>query len=505
MKQIFSIAVAALLFSQVSAQADLKQVDKYLSQMQKEWNVPSMTVGIVKDGELVFSKGYGVKKVGENEKPNGNTLYAVASNSKAFTSAAIALLVQQGKLDWDDKVVDHVPYFELYDEYVTAQTTIRDLLSHRVGLATFSGDIIWYRSTLTSEEVVRRLKYLPQAFDFRSGFGYSNVMYVTAGEVIKAVSGQTWDEFVKENFLDVLGMDRSITSIRQLENTDNYATPHAVVDGENVPIAWTNWDAVAPTGGLISSVNDMAQWVIFNLNNGIWKGDTILTNTSRNIMWTLHNVYPTDYTDEDFATHFRGYGLGWGLSDYHGHLRVGHSGGYDGMITYVQMIPDEDLGVIVLTNGMKSPIVAAANYVIDAYLELPEEDYSKQMLERLELYGKMDTRIQERKEARIPDTKPTLPLENYTGTYYADIYGNISVSQEGDNLAISFEHSPDFEATLTHWHHDVFSIEWKQPLAWFSFGTVKFNLNHQLDVESLSFDVPNDDIWFHELKPVKRK
>ena len=485
------------------AQVNLKKIDKYLSQMQEDWNVPGMTVGIVKNGELVFSKGYGQKEAGKYEAPDGNTLYAVASNSKAFTSAAIALLVQQGQLGWDDKVIDHLPYFQLYNDYVTQNTTIRDLLSHRVGLGTFSGDVIWYRSDLTAEEVVKRIKHLSPAYNFRAGYGYSNVMYVTAGEVIKAVSGQTWSAFIKENFLDMLGMNRSITSIKQLETTDNYATPHALIDGENVPIEWTNWDAVAPTGGLISSINDMAAWVIFNLNNGVWQGDTILSQSSRNLVWTPHNNYRVDHTDDDFATHFRAYGLGWVLADYHGRLRVGHSGGYDGMITYVQMIPDEDLGVIVLTNGMKSPIVAAANYIIDAYLNLPEKDYSTQMLERWEKRNKQDTRIAKRKEARVKNTEPSLPLEAYTGTYYEDIYGNITISKAGDDLHISFEHTPDFEATLTHWHYDIWQIRWKKPLAWFSFGTVKFHLDHKLEVESLSFDVPNDDIWFYEMKPKK--
>lgn len=502
MKKTISLLILFISASSL-AQVNINKIDEYLEKTQKEWNVPGMTVGIVKDGKLVFSKGYGVKEIGKDNKPDGNTLYAVASNSKAFTASAIALLVQQGKLDWDDKVKDYLPYFQLYDEYVTENATIRDILSHRIGLGTFSGDVIWYRSELTAEEILKRVQYLDPAFEFRAGYGYSNVMYTAAGEVIKSVSGKSWDEFIKENFLDPLQMNRSITSINKLKETNNFATPHALINGKNIPIEWTNWDAVGPMGGLISSVNDMAQWVIFNLRNGIWEGDTILSERSRNLLWTPHNNYVVDHTDDDFATHFRGYGLGWGLSDYHGHLKAGHSGGYDGMITYVQMIPDQNMGVIVLTNGMKSPIVAAANYVIDAYLGLPEKDYSAEMLARWEKRQEHDTRIENRKNARVMNTKPSLPLESYTGTYHADIYGDITISQSKDNLQISFEHTPDFEATLTHWHYDIWKINWRKPLAWFSFGTIKFQLDHQLNVEGFTFDIPNDDIWFYELKPKK--
>lgn len=203
------LLISGTLFAQ---QVNLEKLDAYFEKTAKDWGIPGMSVGIVKDGEIVFSKGYGVLEVNKPEKPDGNTLYAIASNSKAFTSAIIAMLVQEGKLNWKDKVQKYLPYFELYNSFVSNETTIKDLLCHRVGLGTFSGDVIWYKSDLTSEEIIKRLKYIPKQYNFRDGYGYSNVMYITAGEVIKTVTGKTWGENVQERILDPVGMKRTIYS-----------------------------------------------------------------------------------------------------------------------------------------------------------------------------------------------------------------------------------------------------------------------------------------------------
>ena len=496
-----------LLHSVVVAQksehkALIKKLDAYYEQMAKDWGIPSMSIGIVKDGKMIFAKGYGVKEVGKKEKPDEHTLYAIASNSKAFTTAIIAQLVQEGKLSWTDKVKDYLPYFELYDPFVTQAVTIEDLLCHRVGLGTFSGDVIWYKADLTAEEIIRRIKHLPPAYNFRDGYGYSNLMYITAGEIIRKVTGKSWGENVKERFFNPLGMDRAITSLEDLDKVGNYATPHAYENGKNISIPWVDWETVAATGGVIASVSDVCKWMIFNLNHGVIEQDTLLSPASRNRLWTPHNTFTVDHTKpNDFKRHFSGYGLGWGLSDYHGRLRVGHTGGYDGMITAVNMIPDENLGVVVLTNGMKSPIMAATYYTLDTFLGIDGKDWSKSMLERVNTRIADDKRISDRKAARVEGTKPSLPLENYVGTYYAKNYGKIMVSLVDDQLKISFEHTKEYEAKLSHWHYDVFQIEWKYPQAWYSFGTLKFNTDNNLKVTGITFDVPNDDIFFEEIKP----
>jgi CubicO group peptidase (beta-lactamase class C family) len=483
---------------------DLQRLDAWYEQVLRDWQLPGMAIGIIKDGELIFSKGYGELEVGKAGTPDANTNFAIASNSKAFTAALIAMLVQDDILDWNDKVKDHLPYFELYDPWVSSQVTVRDLLCHRVGLGTFSGDVIWYLSELTAEEIIRRVRYLPQAFDFRAGYGYSNLMYVAAGEVIRQVTGKTWEENIRERILEPLGMQRTIVRIQDLESTGNYASPHARIDGKNVPIDWVDWEQVAATGGLISSVNDVAKWMIFNMNHGIIGNDTLLTRQSFNMLWTPHVSYTVDHTREnDFNRHFNGYGLGWGLSDYYGRLSVGHTGGYDGMISEVRMLPKEGLGVVVLTNGVMSPIGAVTNYTLETLLGLEPRDWSAEMLPRALSRQQEDPRITAIKNARVRGTQPTLPIREYAGTYHADIYGNIIVRQDGNNLRVEFEHSPKLTASLHHWHHDVWEIRWDEPQAWFGFGTLQFNLDNKRQIKGLTFDVPNRDIFFHELKPVR--
>ena len=505
-KKILSVLFFTITIASISsAQVDLKKLDAYYAEAIKDWGIPGMSIGIVKDGKLIFSKGYGVKEVGKAEAPDQNTLFAIASNSKAFTSAAIARLVQDGKLGWNDKVKKYLPYFELYDPWVSSETTIRDILSHRVGLGTFSGDLLWYRSTLSAEEIIRRVKYLPRAYDFRSGYGYSNVMYITAGEVIQKITNKTWDQFIREQFLSPLGMTRTISTTKDLDKMGNYAMPHALFGEEHKPIPWEDWNHVAATGGIISSVNDLSQWIIFNLNHGIWKTDTLLTARSRNMLWTPHNTFVVDHTGKDKSTHMRGYALGWGLNDYRGRLRIGHTGGYSGMLSAVALIPDENLGIVVLTNGMKGLFGPLVNYTIDAFLKAPEKDWAAESLANLK--KNKDTRIDDRKKARAFNTKPTLALDQYVGEYRNEGYGKISVKQEGGKLKIYFEHTPDLTATLEHWHYDVWEMKWDNPqiLAWFSFGTVKFDLDNNAKVTGISFDVPNDDFWFEELNAKRVK
>jgi len=509
MKHLFLIIVTAVLIpfylqGQNNSPVDFNKLDNYYEQMVAAWDVPGMATGVVKDGELIFSGAYGVLEEGKKAQPDKNTLYGIASNSKAFTSAIIAMLVQEGKLNWNDKVRDYIPYFEVYDPWVSNEVTIRDLLSHRVGLGTFSGDIIWYKSDFTPQEIVKKAKHIPQAFDFRAGYGYSNIMYITAGEVIKAVTGKPWSENVKERIFEPLGMNRSITSPESLDEKGNYVTPHARQDEKNIPIEWVNWEDVGALGGVISSVEDLSKWMIFNLNHGIIGKDTLLTEKNINLMWTPHNNFVIDhFSAHDFNTHFRGYGLGWGLSDFHGRMRVAHTGAIDGMITGISLIPDEKLGVVVLTNGMKTPYSAAANYALELFLGLSPRDWSAENLERYNNRQQSDTRISSRKEKRVPNTEPSLPLEKYTGTYYSDIHGNIYITLENNQLRMEFEHAEPLAATLKHWHYDVWEIIWEEKHAWFDFGTVKFTTDNNLNIQGMDFDVPNNDIFFDELKPYR--
>ncbi len=481
-----------------------EEMDAYYEKMVREWDLPSASIGIVKDGKLVFTGNYGYRDIENKEKPDSNTLYAIASNSKAFTSTIIGMLVEEGKLDWNDPVRKYIPDFKLYDAWVSEHTTIRDILSHRVGLGTFSGDNIWYKTTFSAEEMIRRIQYVPQAYEFRAGYGYSNLMYITAGEIIYKITGKTWAENVKERILTPLGMDRTISSVKQLKSTANFAEPYARRDEANYKIPWVNWDAVAATGGLISSVNDLSKWMIFNMGNGIVGEDTLVSKTTRNMVWTPHNSHTIDHTKPySHGRHFSAYGLGWGLSDYHGRLKVSHTGGYDGMISALTLVPEEKLGIIVLTNGVKSPITAATYYALEKVLGLESKDWSSSELKRVTQNLEKDNRIAERKAKRVENTEPTVPIENVLGDYESKLIGDITIEQKKDKILLVFKNAPLLNAELIHWHYDTWQIKWLEPQAWFSFGTIKFNIDNNRKILGFDFDVPNNDFFFEELKPLR--
>ncbi|WP_421872158.1 serine hydrolase [Marinoscillum sp.] len=499
MKQYSFITLFCLTLI-ASAQPDTQVLDEYLSKARKDWEVPGMAVAIVKDGEIVLAKGYGTKALTSKEPVNGETLFAIASNTKAFIASSLAKLVAEGKIKWTDRVIDYLPYFELYDSYTTTHTTIEDLLSHRVGLGTFSGDLMWYKSELTAEEVIKKVRYVPQAYDFRAGYGYSNLMFITAGEVIKKVTGKEWSDYVKESFFKPLGMSRTITSTDDL--SDNYAMPHKPMQEKQEVIDWVNWDNMGAAGGIISSANDMAQWMILNLNRGVINEDTLIDPSAHNILWTPHNNHVVSLSAQDnlIGRHFSGYGLGWGLSDYDGNLMVTHGGGYDGMYSYQMLIPDQKLGVMVLTNTMKGLSSAVALWVVDRFLENPDRDYSSERLKASKENASQADAIDERLAERNKKVGPTLGKREYVGTYESGMHGQVTITLRDDGTYnMNFADAPKLSATLTHWHYNIWQINWDETHAWFDFGTVQFLLDNNLKVSGLQFDVPNHDIFFDEV------
>lgn len=503
-------AVFVILFlapALAAAQVDLRALDAYFAKAQQQWPVPGVSVAIVKDGRVVLEKGYGVRTAGRPEAVDAHTLYAIASNSKAFTAAALAQQVDAGKLAWNDRVLDHLPWFRLYDDYVTQEIRVRDLLSHRSGLGTYSGDMLWYGTPYSAEEVVRRARFLPPAYAFRDGYGYTNLMFIAAGEVLRAVSGSGWHEYVETAFFGPLGMTRSVTSTKDLPSRDNVATPHKNERGRVLPIEWYNWDAMGAAGGIISSVHDMAQWVMAQLGGGA-KGDVRLFSEARQReMWTVLNplaVSPS-YQQRYPTTHFRGYGMGWSLADYRGRKVTSHGGGYDGMYSQVALVPEEGLGVIVLTNAMTDIAPALVYRVLDAYLGGEPRDWSTEGLERWRAdRASFEARQDAAEKGRVPGTRPTLALDAYAGTYGGPMYGDATVSVENGGLVLRLLPNPDLVADLEHLHFDTFIIRWRKELAWFGKGTASFVLDAAGRVDEVRLDVPNDDLWFTELE-MKRK
>ena len=329
------------------AQDPTANLDVYMEQAIKDWNIPGAAICIVQDDKVLLSKGFGILNSNKKQKVDGSSLFAIASNTKAFTSAAIAQLVEQGKLKWGSKVQEFLPYFKLYDSYVSEEFTVRDLLCHRSGLATFSGDLIWYGTHHSSEEVVKRAKFLEPVAGFREAYGYQNIMFIAAGEVIEAVSGMTWEEYIRTNFLEPLGMDRTVLSVRDLENMKNVCAPHNDVDGTNIPIEWINWDNIAAAGSIISCTDDLGKWMRMQLNKGSWNDKTFFEEESSNEMWTTHTSKKlSSFHRTNFPSkHFSAYGLGWDLFNYHGSLIANHGGGYDGFYLSYGFGPRKKIGL----------------------------------------------------------------------------------------------------------------------------------------------------------------
>ncbi len=505
---VFAASSLSLATAPASAQSvDLASLDAYFAKAQAEWPVPGFSIAIVKDGSIVFEKGYGVREIGREEPVDENTLYAIASNSKAFTVAALAQLVDAGELSWDDRVVDHLPWFRLYDDYVTQEIRIRDLLSHRSGLGTYSGDLLWYGTPYSAQEVVRRIRFLEPAYSFRAGYGYSNLMFITAGEVLRAVSGDDWHDVIEKNFFTPLGMARSVTSTDDLAGVQNVASPHKYDRGVNVPIDWYNWDAMGAAGGIISSVHDMAQWMTAQLNGGEKDGHRLFSEAAQREFWTVHNPLAVSpgYKQRYPSTHFRGYGLGWSLADYRGRKITTHGGGYDGMYSQVMMVPEEHLGIVVLTNAMTGIAGTLTYRVLDAYLGGAERDWSAEALPGwLASRERFHARQDHAEAGRVPNTTPSLDLEAYTGTFGGEMYGDASVEVEDGHLVLKLLPNPDLVADLEHLHYDTFIVHWRKNLAWFGKGTAHFELDAAGNVHEIELDIPNDDLWFDELELERR-
>ncbi|HEV8158858.1 MAG TPA: serine hydrolase, partial [Pyrinomonadaceae bacterium] len=405
----------------------LKEIDAYAEKTRQDWNVPGIAVAIVKDDKVVFAKGYGVRELGKPEKVDENTLFAIASNSKAFTTASLAILIDEKKLSWDDKVVKYLPEFQLYNPYVTSELTVRDLVSHRSGLDTFSGDLLWYETTYSADEILRRVRFLKPKSSFRSQFGYQNLMFIAAGRIVEKVSGKTWAQFVSEKILQPLGMTNTETSIKQFKTGDNVAMPHNESGGRLRVVHYGNVDGAAAAAGLNSSVSDVAKWLRLQLGRGKFEGRQIFSEAQS---WQMHQpavLLPISKSASEFnpTRHFNAYGLGWSLWDYHGRKVVSHGGGLDGMISQTAMIPEENLGLVVLTNSETPVNSIMQNKILDTMLGVPKRDWSAEIAERTKRGKTAEAEEAKKIEAsRVANTKMSLPLKDYAGNYVDQLYGD---------------------------------------------------------------------------------
>jgi CubicO group peptidase (beta-lactamase class C family) len=471
--------------SLLSAQtAPLDGLDEYVAQAMKAFDVPGVAVAVVYNGKVALAKGYGVRRLGEPARVDEHTLFGIASNTKAFTTAALAMLVDEGKLNWDDPVIGRLEWFQMYDPYVSHEITIRDLLTHRSGMGLGEGDLLFFPpSSYTRDEIVHKLRFMKPATSFRSRYAYDNLLYLAAGQIIPAVTGKPWEDFIRERIFRPVGMTDSNTSVADFHTGDNFATPHSEVEGKLTPLPPARIDNTAPAGAINSSVSDMAKWVTVQLNGGAIPGTDkrLFSERQGKEMWSPQTILPTSDPPPALGalhTDFAAYGLGWGLREYRGHKMVGHTGGLPGYVSQVTMIPDMKLGVIVLTNQEAGGMFTSVTYrVLDNYMNAPGVDWLKGFHDQAEQQrAQADGAMQKAASARASGTKPSLPLEKYAGRYKDAWYGEVTIEMVQGRLVMRFSHSPALTGDMEHWQYDTFQVRWRdRSLAADAFVTFALN------------------------------
>ena len=443
------------------------RIDSVAELVLKTFDVPGMAIAVVKDGKIVHAKGYGVRSLKTKQKVDENTLFGVASNTKAFTAAALGMLVDEKKLSWDDKVVDYIPGFKLYNPYVTMEFTIRDLLTHRSGLGLGAGDLMMFpdSSNFTREDIIRNLRYLKQVSDFRTKYDYDNNLYIVAGEVVAKVSGMSWEDFIDTRILKPLGMMATAPSMLRVKDRSNIIDPHAPVNGkvEALKIDWS--ETANAAGGLVTNVTDLSKWIIMQMNHGKYgDGKQMFSETVHEEMWTPQTIIPTT-TTPPYNTHFASYGLGWFLSDVKGYKQVTHTGGLAGVVTQVTLLPELQLGIIVLTNQQSgAAFTAITNTIKDSYLGITGMNRVKQMHDRVvqnEAQAKKITdQIQKDIDAQQKSTgaKPANAL--FLGTYNDPWFGDVTIAEQNGKLRFNAIRSPRLRGDLFYYKGNTFIVRW---------------------------------------------
>ena len=447
---LLSFFAYILTFAQDNTPAFIKDsLDTYVERALKEWQIPGVAVCVIKDGKVVLMKGYGVREMGSADKVDTNTLFMIGSNSKAFTATALAMLDADKKLSLDDHVQKWLPDFKLYDPWVAKEANIRDLLCHRLGFETFQGDFMYFDSDLTTQEVRDKLAKVKPVYSFRSKWGYTNAAFMTAGEIIPKASGKTWAEFLQERIFTPLEMQHTLALSKNITSAANRASAHTVDHGLLKKIPYGNIDNLAPAGSISSSVSDMSHWVLMQLNNGRYHDKMVVPSGAIAQTRLPHSILGNGGHMFN-KSHFSLYGLGWFMEEYSGRKFVGHTGGVNGFVTSVAMIPEEKLGIIVLTNTDANNFYEALRYeIMDAYLGLPYRDYSKVYLGMHQMNEKAEANWLKKKQDTIA-TKPAtaLPVTAYAGDYNHAVYGKMTIRSENGKLVARFEHHKGRYATL---------------------------------------------------------
>ncbi len=435
----------------------LRGVDDYITRAMTAWDVPAISVAVVRNDSVLLVRGYGTLGKGRAERVDENTIFGIGSLTKAFTSTAAAILVGEGRLGWDDKVVDRIDGFRLYEPYATTHVTVRDILAHRTGLA--RGDRMWYDRALDREEVVRRVRYSPPDWSFREHYVYSNTMYTAAGLVVGAAAGESWDDFVTERIFRPLGMSRSNTTVRAQAGDPNVVVPYTYVRGKSVEIPVWNQDNIGPAGSINSTATDLAQWLRFQLGDGSYGGRRLASARAFRETHTPQIVLPASNGVPSFTS----YAMGWNVGDFRGNRILAHSGGGHGVASRIAMLPDRHMAVAVLSNSDGAGLSTAVAYrVLDLLLGGEPTDWSGNMLaSRDAAIERSAARERDLEAKRVKDAPPALPLDAYVGEYFDPYYGVASVTLRGGHLYLRFV--GEIAGPLEHWQYETFLADWEHP------------------------------------------
>jgi CubicO group peptidase (beta-lactamase class C family) len=471
MLRIISIAVLFLSTTAIYGQPlSSREIDTLVERSRKAFDVPGIAVAVIKDGKLIHSKGYGLRSLNSSEKVDENTLFGIASNSKAFTAAALGILIDEGKLKWDDKVRDYIPEFKLYSPFVTEEFTIRDLLTHRSGLGLGAGDLMFFpdSSDFILKDVIYNLRFLKAVSSFRSKFDYDNNLYIVAGEVISRVSGQSWDDFVEQRILEPLGMTHSAASFDRLKDKSDIIDGHAAVEGRVRVIARNSLKVGHSAGGINSCIADLSKWVMVQLANGKYgdpPGKQLFSAGVHEEMWTPQTIIPV-HNPGPYNTHFSAYGLGFGIADVKGYKQISHTGGLEGMVTQITMIPELNLGIIVLTNQQEGgAFTSITNQIKDGYFGITGTDrvteYAGHRKEALDQEKRITDSIWHEVELIRQKESGHADLTMYTGTYTDPWFGDVIISLKNGKPWFDSKRSPKLTGELFPYRGTSFVARWR--------------------------------------------
>lgn len=493
--KFFTIILVLLTSGKAQDSGKAEDLEEYIENSRQLFEVPGLAVGIIKDGKVVMNRGFGFRNASSREKADSLTVFGIASCSKAFTAACLAILVEDGALNWEDRVTDHYPDFQLYDSCATDQMQIQDLVCHRSGLQTFDGDLLWYGTTYTREEVVTRIRNREPSYSFRSHFGYQNVMYIAAGEVIKKASGKTWDEFIAERIFSPLGMSSSSTTNQGFNSSMNVAYPH--IAGE--PLEFLNYDNSGPAASINTCSDDLLKWVSLMLNKGSHGDQAVFSEDQYYKLTAPHTLLSAGRAEKIGGRHFYAYGLGWFLHDYQGRKIIQHGGGLPGFHSKVVLVPEDNLGFIIIANQLSGLVEALYEKILEHYLSETQTDWAAKYRQSERAREEAtDLREQETTAARKTGSSPSLKLKAYGGTYEDVLYGKARVDFTNQSLQLTLLPSKKlFTAELKHWEDDVFRFTFNDPFL--PDGYIHFKLNESKEVTAFTIDLKNPDFHFYKL------